>query len=189
MKILLLDNYDSFTYNLVQIIERLGHEVDVYRNDAISIEDVGDYDKIILSPGPGIPEEAGILKETIATYGATKHIFGVCLGLQAIAEVYGGRLLNLADVYHGIQSEMTITAPSVIFNGISPRYTAGRYHSWVVDAESDLSQLVITSRDADGQIMAAQHRDHQVYGVQYHPESIMTPDGSRMIANFLNIKL
>lgn len=189
MKILLLDNYDSFTYNLVQIIERLGYEVDVYRNDAIDIEAVGEYDKMILSPGPGIPDEAGILKEVIATYGASKHIFGVCLGLQAIAEVYGARLLNLADVYHGIQSEMTITAPSVIFDGISPRYTAGRYHSWVVDPESDLSRLIITSRDLAGQVMAAQHKEHHVYGVQYHPESIMTPDGSRMIANFLNIKL
>lgn len=189
MRILLLDNYDSFTYNLVQIVERLGHDVDVYRNDQIDLDKVASYDKIILSPGPGIPEEAGILLALIETYGPTKHIFGVCLGLQAIGEVYGAALLNLADVYHGIQSDMIITADTPILAGISNRYAAGRYHSWVIDPDSDLGQLVITSRDDAGQIMAADHSTYHVYGVQYHPESIMTPDGSRMIANFLNIPL
>lgn len=190
MKILILDNYDSFTYNLLQIVEQLDKgSVDVIRNDQLELEAVAAYDKIILSPGPGLPSEAGLLKPIIETYGPSKHILGVCLGLQAIGEVYGASLVNLQDVYHGRQTEMLLTAEqSILFDGIARRYMAGRYHSWVIDANSDLSQLRVTSVDHEGQLMAAEHVSHSVYGVQYHPESIMTPDGSRMIANFLNLK-
>lgn len=189
MKILLLDNYDSFTYNLVQIVNQLGnYDLEVHRNDQIDLADIATYDKIILSPGPGIPSEAGVLKPLIERYGPSTPILGVCLGLQAIGEVYGASLLNLADVYHGIQSEVLLTDEQTpLFDGIAPRYQAGRYHSWVIDPNSDLSALRVTSIDHDGQIMAAEHKEHPVYGVQYHPESIMTPDGSRMISNFLSL--
>lgn len=185
--ILIIDNYDSFTYNLVQMVEEIvGHEIDVIRNDDDRLSDLSKYDYIILSPGPGIPEEAGHLKEVIRTYGGSTPIFGVCLGLQAIGEVYGATLKNLAQVWHGRKTEMYRTdADSVILNGIDNTFMAGRYHSWVVDHASDTSAFVITAEDDTKEIMAMEHREHPVYGVQFHPESIMTPEGKEMLRNFL----
>lgn len=189
MRVLLIDNYDSFVFNLVQIIEHYpGTEVTVLRNDAYTLDDLSSYDKIILSPGPGLPEEAGLLLDTIRRYGPHKPILGVCLGLQAIGQVYGAQLRNLHQVYHGIQSPIHRTEhDSPLFAGLPAPFYAGRYHSWVIDAESDISQLVITSTDQEGQIMSARHRTHPVYGVQFHPESILTPEGALMIHNFLGI--
>lgn len=188
MKILVLDNYDSFTYNLVHYLKELTDDtVDVYRNDEISIADVNNYDKILLSPGPGIPDEAGILKEIIATYGATKSIFGVCLGCQAISEVYGGSIYNLNKVYHGVATEMTITDPEEpTYKGIPEKFMAGRYHSWVVTKDDLPETLSITSMDSEGEIMGLRHKTHNVRGVQFHPESILTPEGKQMIQNWLS---
>lgn len=187
MKILVLDNYDSFTYNLVHYLKELtDDQVDVFRNDEISIEAVEEYDKILLSPGPGIPEEAGILKEVIKTYGATKSIFGVCLGCQAIAEVYGGSIYNLNQVYHGVATKMIRTdneAP--MMEGISQEFEAGRYHSWVVKREDLPKELIITSEDETGEIMGLRHVSHNVRAVQFHPESILTPEGKKMVRNWL----
>ena len=189
-KILVIDNYDSFTYNLVHIVEEIiGHEVDVLRNDEIPEGKPEEYTHIILSPGPGIPDEAGQLKEIIREYGAKKIMLGVCLGLQAIGEVYGGTLKNLDKVYHGISTEMAQTGKaSPIFEGIEKEFEAGRYHSWVIVPESVPPTLEITAVDSKGEIMAIQHKSHKVYGVQFHPESIMTPDGKTMINNFLKIQ-
>lgn len=186
-KIVIIDNYDSFTYNLVQIVEEIqGSPIDVLRNDVYDIKDLEKYDYIILSPGPGIPEEAGRLLETIRVYGEHKKIFGVCLGMQAMAEAYGGTLRNLDAVWHGRQTHMKRTDDaSIILNGIEPTFLAGRYHSWVVDKDSNISSFDITAVDDAGEIMAMEHKEHSVYGVQFHPESIMTPDGKRMISNFL----
>ncbi len=188
-KVIIIDNYDSFTYNLLHIIEELlGEEVRVVRNDKFELSDLEEYEYIILSPGPGLPEEAGLLKEVITTYGSTKKIFGVCLGLQAIGEVYGAKLRNLASVLHGQRTIMHKTeSPSPIFDGISDSFYAGRYHSWVIDKESNTSNLVITSVDDEGEIMAAQHKEYNIYGVQFHPESIMTDDGKQMLNNFLSL--
>ena len=188
MKILVLDNYDSFTYNLVHALKELTNDtVDVFRNDKISIEDVGNYDKIVLSPGPGVPDEAGILKELIATYGATKSIFGVCLGCQAIAEVYGGKLLNMNKVYHGVATPIKVTDKNDIsFKGLPEEFEAGRYHSWVVSADHIPVGLKVSSVDYEGNIMALYHTEHDVRGVQFHPESVLTPEGIKIIANFLN---
>jgi len=188
-KVIIIDNYDSFTYNLVHIVEEiLQEEVEVVRNDQFEMEELNKYDRIILSPGPGIPEEAGKLKEVIQTYGPDKKIFGVCLGLQAIGEVYGASLRNLADVLHGQRTQMQLTAQeSPIFASIDSPFFAGRYHSWVIDKDSDTSKLNITSVDEDGEIMAAEHKEYQVYGVQFHPESIMTDDGKQMLENFLSL--
>ena len=188
MKILVLDNYDSFTYNLVHVIKELTDEpVDVYRNDKISIEEVDKYDKIFLSPGPGVPDEAGILKELIATYGATKSIFGVCLGCQAIAEVYGGNLLNLNKVYHGVATPVKITDKNdKSFNNLPEELEVGRYHSWVVDAGNIPKGLKVSSVDNEGNVMALYHEEHDVRGVQFHPESVLTPKGKQIVANFLN---
>ena len=187
MKILVLDNYDSFTYNLVHVIKELTDaQVDVFRNDKISIEDVGQYDKIFLSPGPGVPDEAGILKELIATYGSTKSIFGVCLGCQAIAEVYGGRLLNMNKVYHGVSTPVKITDHNDIsFKDFPEVIDAGRYHSWVVDAGAIPSGLKVSSVDEEGNVMALYHEKDDVRGVQFHPESVLTPEGKKIIDNFL----
>lgn len=189
MKILVLDNYDSFTYNLVHYLKELtkGVTIDVFRNDEISIKDVEQYDKILLSPGPGVPDEAGILKELIKTYGATKSIFGVCLGCQAISEVYGGSILNLNKVYHGVATKMTINdTAEPIFKDIESPFEAGRYHSWVVNATDLPKTLSVTSMDEQGQIMGLRHKEHNVRGVQFHPESILTPTGKQMIQNWLN---
>lgn len=187
-KVVIIDNYDSFTYNLVHIVEELiGHEVDVLRNDQFELEVLEDYDYIILSPGPGVPDEAGLLKSVISRYKGSKKIFGVCLGLQAIGEVYGAQLRNLSKVWHGMRTRMHKSdVDSVVLENVDQEFYAGRYHSWVIDKESDISQLAITAVDADGEIMAARHVSDSVYGVQFHPESIMTDDGKQMIANFLN---
>ncbi|MGF7141365.1 anthranilate synthase component II [Roseimarinus sediminis] len=188
-KILVLDNYDSFTYNLVHLLRELAPEnvIDVYRNDQISIEAVGSYDKIVLSPGPGVPDEAGILKEVIATYGATKSIFGVCLGCQAIAEVYGGRLLNLNKVYHGVATEVFISDHNDrSFKWLDESIEAGRYHSWVVDPENVPADVQVSASDKEGNIMGLYHKTYDVRGVQFHPESILTPAGKQIMANFLS---
>jgi anthranilate synthase component 2 len=186
-KILVIDNYDSFTYNLVQIIEEISKQKpDVIRNDVLDLESLEKYEYIFLSPGPGIPEEAGDLLEVIKRYGPTKKIMGVCLGLQAIGLVYGCKIKNLAKVFHGLQTEMQLTdKESLLFEGIEPTFKAGRYHSWVIDKDTLVDDLNVTCIDTDGEIMAAEHKDYNVYGVQFHPESILTPIGKDIIANFL----
>ena len=186
MKILVLDNYDSFTYNLVHIIEEiLDKKIDVYRNDEISIEEVGKYDKIILSPGPGIPDEAGILKEVIKTYASSKSIFGVCLGEQAIAEVFGGELNNLSEVHHGVSSKMFVTKDDLLFNEMGEEFEGGRYHSWIVSKKNFPECLKVTCEDAEGEIMGIRHKEYDVSGVQFHPESVLTENGAKIIENFL----
>jgi anthranilate synthase component 2 len=186
MKILVFDNYDSFTYNLVQMIkEQSNATVDVFRNDEIALEAVKGYDKILLSPGPGIPAESGLLLPLIKEYAATKSIFGVCLGQQAIAEAFGGSLTNLTKVYHGIATPVALTGSSTLFEGLPSSFQVGRYHSWVVN-ESDLpTDLRITSKDAEGYIMSLEHNQFDVKGVQYHPESVLTPEGAKIIGNWL----
>ena len=184
-KVLVIDNYDSFTYNLVHYLEDLGCEVVVKRNDKISLEEIEAYDRILLSPGPGIPEEAGLLKEIIRTYGPRKRIFGVCLGQQAIAEVYGGRLINLDKVYHGIATPAKIRQPDYIFEGLPATLMVGRYHSWVVDPELPDS-LEATAVDENGQLMAIRHREYDIRAVQFHPESVLTPEGKQILQNWLN---
>ncbi len=186
MKILVFDNYDSFTYNLVQIIEQIvGEKVDVYRNDQIPLEDIEKYDKIILSPGPGIPEEAGILLDVIKKYAPTKSIFGVCLGQQAIAEAFGGSLINLSEIYHGVATEATQTKEHKIFNNLPETLEVGRYHSWAVNPDDFSEELEITSVDKNGMIMSLKHKTYDVHAVQYHPESILTPYGKQILENFL----
>lgn len=186
MKILVLDNYDSFTYNLVHYLENLcNYPVEVHRNDKISLEAVGKFDKILLSPGPGIPDEAGILKDVIREYAPIKSIFGVCLGLQAIGEVFGGKLLNLGQVYHGVATPIEIIKETPLFQNVPKRFMAGRYHSWVVDTESFPAELELTAKDDQGQIMALQHRKYAVQAVQFHPESILTEHGMKIMENWL----
>ncbi len=189
MKILVFDNYDSFTYNLVHLIEKIVHsKVDVYRNDEIPLEKVGAYDKIILSPGPGIPNEAGALLPLIKEYAPTKSILGVCLGHQAIGEAFGGKLINLTTVYHGVSTPVQLTADaakSYIFDEMPSQFEVGRYHSWVVSEESFPSELNVTAIDNNRYIMALQHSSYDVTGVQFHPESVLTPDGEKMLANWI----
>ena len=186
MKILVLDNYDSFTYNLVQMIEQIVNEkIDVFRNDKISLEEVAKYDKIILSPGPGIPEEAGILLDLIKKYAPTKSIFGVCLGQQAIAEAFGGTLINLSEIYHGVATESTQIKEHKLFKDLPEILEVGRYHSWAVNPENFHDELEITSVDASGMIMSLKHKIYDVHAVQYHPESILTPKGKQILENFL----
>ncbi|MFT6333358.1 MAG: anthranilate synthase component 2 [Saprospiraceae bacterium] len=189
MKVIIIDNYDSFTYNLVHIVEEIiDGKVRVVRNDEFDLKELEEYDYIILSPGPGVPDEAGLLKDVIKTYGSTKKIFGVCLGFQAIGEVYGAKLRNLDKVQHGQRTIMYQTGiKSPIFEDVPEDFFAGRYHSWVIDKSSDTSALEVTSIGEYGEIMAAQHKEYQVHGVQFHPESIMTDEGKLMITNFLNI--
>jgi anthranilate synthase component II len=189
MKIMVLDNYDSFTYNLVHILKELsGEQVDVYRNDEITIEDATGYDKIIISPGPGIPDEAGITKKLIGELAPLKSILGVCLGCQSIAEVFGGSLINLDNVYHGVKTEIIITDPGdKLFNGVPPSFEAGRYHSWVVNEKGLPSSLRITARDNAGMIMALSHVKYDVKGVQFHPESVMTDQGKKILRNWLEL--
>jgi len=186
-KILVFDNYDSFTYNLVQMIEKITNQkVDVYRNDEISLEEIEKYDKIILSPGPGIPEEAGILLDLIKKYAPTKSILGVCLGQQAIAEAFGGNLINLTEIFHGVAtSSKTVRENVKLFKDLPKEIEVGRYHSWAVNPEKFPAELEITATDNDGMIMALQHKSYDVHGVQFHPESILTPDGEQIIRNFL----
>ncbi len=187
MKILVFDNYDSFTYNLVQMIRELSPsaQLEVFRNDEIELEAIKKYDKILLSPGPGIPSESGLLLPLLKEYAATKSIFGVCLGQQAIAESFGGSLSNLSKVYHGIATPVTLLQKSVLFEGLPATFMVGRYHSWVVN-ENDLpTDLIVTSKDEDGYIMSLEHSKYDVKGVQYHPESVLTPEGLKIISNWL----
>ena len=186
-KVLVFDNYDSFTYNLVQIIERvLETKVDVVKNDEISLEEIDKYDKILLSPGPGIPEEAGILLDLIKEYAPKKSILGVCLGQQALAEAFGGSLINLSEIFHGVATPADLVKNDTkIFKDLSSGIEVGRYHSWVVNREDFPEELEITAIDKDGMIMALQHKKYDVHGVQFHPESILTPQGEIIIKNFL----
>lgn len=183
-KILMIDNYDSFTYNLVHYLEDLDCEVTVKRNDQFTLDEVEPFDYIVLSPGPGIPDEAGLLKEIIKTYAPTKRIFGVCLGLQAIGEVFGGTLVNLDQVYHGVATTITVTKNDPIFKGMPKNLQVGRYHSWVVDTNVP-ETLEITSVDENGQIMSLRHKEYDVTAVQFHPESVLTPEGKQMLKNWL----
>jgi len=187
MKILVLDNYDSFTYNLVHyVLEIADATVSVFRNDQISLEAVAEYDVIILSPGPGLPADAGIMPQLIKKYAGEKIILGVCLGHQAIGEAFGGDLHNLTRVYHGLETPVQIAEPdSVLFTDIPSPFMAGRYHSWVVQPEELPTELMVTATAEDGSIMAMQHREFPIFGVQFHPESVMTPYGKKMLANFL----
>ena len=186
MKILVLDNYDSFTYNLVHYLEKVnGMKADVFRNDKISLKQVGKYDKILLSPGPGVPSEAGILLDVIREYAPKKSILGVCLGQQAIGEVFGGKLVNLDSVYHGVATEMTVVKKDILFRGIPPKFNAGRYHSWVVAEKSFPKDLEITVKDKRGYIMGLRHKKFDVRGVQFHPESVLTEYGEQMIRNWV----
>lgn len=184
-KILLIDNYDSFTYNLVHLIKSLGYEVEVRRNDDITILEAGNYDKILLSPGPGIPSEAGMLMEIVAQLAPSKSILGVCLGHQAIGEVFGARLINLSEVHHGIASKIEITSGDSLFRGLDKTFEAGRYHSWAVSPENFPAVLEITAVDASGEIMALRHKKYDVRGVQFHPESVLTPVGKTIIQNWI----
>ena len=186
MKILLFDNYDSFTYNLLHILKELGADVEVHRNDKISLEEIERFDKILLSPGPGIPEEAGILLPLIRRYAPTKSILGVCLGEQAIGEAFGATLINLTDVHHGVCSDIRIGAKDPIFEGLEPGIRVGRYHSWAVSKENFPDCLEITAVDTEeGQIMGLRHREYDVRGIQFHPESVLTPKGKTIIENWL----
>jgi anthranilate synthase component 2 len=189
MKIMVLDNYDSFTYNLVHILKELtSGPVDVHRNNEVSLDKIEQYDKIIISPGPGLPDQAGITKEMIRHFAPTKSILGVCLGCQAIAEVFGGTLINLDLVYHGVETNINvIDQEERIFWEIPATFTAGRYHSWVVNDESFPSHLRITARDDKGMIMALAHVTYDIKGVQFHPESVLTKSGKKILLNWLNI--
>jgi anthranilate synthase component 2 len=194
MKILVFDNYDSFTYNLVHLVEKItGDKVDVFRNDQIPMENVQVYDKIILSPGPGLPAEAGMLLPLIKQYAASKSILGVCLGHQAIGEAFGGRLLNLSKVFHGVASPVNIlesadsdtSVNADLFTGLPNGFMAGRYHSWVIDSQNFPESLEVTATDAAGHIMALRHKSYDVLGVQFHPESVLTPEGEKIMRNWL----
>ena len=186
MKILVFDNYDSFTYNLVQMVEKITHQkVDVFRNDQISLEKINEYDKIILSPGPGIPSEAGLLLDVIREYAPTKSILGVCLGHQAIGQVFGGQLENLSSVFHGVATPCQLATGNELFKGLPPTIEVGRYHSWVIKEEGFPEDLEITARDDNNFIMGLQHKKYDVKGVQFHPESVLTPDGEMILRNWL----
>ena len=185
-KIIVIDNYDSFTYNLVHYLEDLNCEVTVYRNDEFDIEELQKFDKILLSPGPGIPDEAGLLKEVIKTFSATKSILGVCLGQQAIAEVFGGSLINLKKVYHGVATTIKIQVQDEpLFKDLESEIEVGRYHSWVVNPIDFPEVLEITSLDENGQIMSLRHKTFDVRAVQFHPESILTPHGKKILENWV----
>ena len=187
IEVLMIDNYDSFTYNLVHYLEDLQCKVVVKRNDKLSLGEVDKFQKIVLSPGPGIPEEAGLLKEIIARYAPTKSIFGVCLGQQAIGEVFGGKLINLDDVYHGVATTVEIVKNDPIFEGLPKTIEVGRYHSWVVDPDLP-DALVATSFDTNGQLMSLRHKEYDVCGVQFHPESVLTPQGKKILENWIHSK-
>ncbi len=187
MKLLVFDNYDSFTYNLVHLVKEVAPQVEleVHRNDKIALEDIKRFDKILLSPGPGIPSEAGILQPVIREYAASKPILGVCLGHQAIGEVFGGKLTNLSTVYHGIAMNTRILVKDVLFKNTPEHFMTGRYHSWVVDEAGFPAELEITADDDNGKIMALRHKNYDVRGVQFHPESILTEFGAEMMAAWL----
>jgi anthranilate synthase component 2 len=185
MKVVIIDNYDSFTYNLSHLVKELGAEVAVVRNDQFRLEELEQYSKIILSPGPGIPSEAGLLLDVIRTYAGRKPILGVCLGHQAIGEVFGAKLENLSDVFHGVATPCHIIADDPIFSGLDRDITIGRYHSWVVSREGLPDCLEVTAESDEGQIMALRHRELNVRGIQFHPESVLTPDGRKMLQNWM----
>ena len=186
MKIAVIDNYDSFTYNLVHYLEDLNANVTVFRNDEFELNELEKFDKILLSPGPGIPDEAGLLKDVIKKYASSKSIFGVCLGLQAIGEVFGGTLTNLEKVYHGVATKVTKTEDDFIFNDLPNEFEVGRYHSWVVSNENLPTDLIVTSTDENDQIMSMKHAHFDIRGVQYHPESVLTPYGKKILENWLS---
>jgi len=188
MKLLILDNYDSFTYNLVHLVKEMGHSPEVVRNDKISLEAVGAFDKILLSPGPGIPTEAGIMMDLIREYAPSKSMLGVCLGHQGIGEAFGAQLLNMPLVYHGIVTPTLVTAPDeLLFRDIPSKINTCRYHSWVVDTEALPNELEITAMNEEGRIMALRHRRFDLRGVQFHPESFLTEHGAKMIRNWLDM--
>ncbi|MEO9004198.1 MAG: aminodeoxychorismate/anthranilate synthase component II [Ginsengibacter sp.] len=193
MKILIFDNYDSFTYNLVHVVEKIIHgKVDVFRNDKISLEKIGDYDKIVLSPGPGLPCESGLLLPLIKEYASSKSILGVCLGQQAIGETFGGKLVNLKEVYHGVATKIKIKesrtrSENDVFKSLPNEIEVGRYHSWIVDKENFPEELEITAEDENGYIMSLRHKTFDVQGVQFHPESVLTPMGEDIMRNWLNV--
>lgn len=183
--IVIIDNYDSFTYNLSHLVKALGADVTVLRNDRFDLDDLRRFDKIILSPGPGIPSEAGLLTDVVRRYSAEKPMLGVCLGHQAIGEVFGGKLVNLDQVFHGVATEGTHT-DDPLFAGVPQKFTMGRYHSWVVDSESLPDCLEVIAKSEEGQIMALRHKEFNVRGIQFHPESVLTPQGDVIIRNFLD---
>ncbi|MFV0376736.1 MAG: anthranilate synthase component II [Mangrovibacterium sp.] len=187
VRIVVIDNYDSFTYNLVHAIKKIsGQPVDVVRNDELQLSDLEQYDKIVLSPGPGIPTEAGLLMDIIREFAPRKSMLGVCLGHQAIGESFGGNLANMSHVLHGVATPISVTSPDpILFEGLPPTFEVGRYHSWIVDPQGLPDCLEITSLDANGQIMSLKHKQYDVRGVQFHPESVLTPLGEQIITNWL----
>ena len=188
MKILVFDNYDSFTYNLVHILREISDaEIDVVRNDKLWLEDAVIYDKIVLSPGPGVPSEAGLLLDLIRMYAPSKSILGVCLGHQALCEAFGATLINLTDVHHGLSEKVIRITPDPLFEGLPDFFNVGRYHSWAVSPENLPDCIEVTAVDEEGQIMAMQHKQYDLHGVQFHPESVLTPDGKTIMKNWLNI--
>ncbi|MCQ2959528.1 MAG: aminodeoxychorismate/anthranilate synthase component II [Bacteroidales bacterium] len=193
MEICIIDNYDSFTYNLAHLVRELGVNVTVYRNDQFAMSQLESFDGIILSPGPGIPEEAGFLLDAIRTFAGKKPMLGVCLGEQAIAVAFGGTLINLSDVFHGVQTPITVQKTQdgsfvdPIFAGLNETIPVGRYHSWVADEKTLPNCLEITAVSEEGQIMGLKHKDFNIHGIQFHPESVLTPDGKKMIGNWLNM--
>ncbi len=186
MKIVIIDNYDSFTYNLSHLVKELGAEVTVYRNDQFELPQLEQFDKIILSPGPGIPSEAGLLLDVIREYASKKPILGVCLGHQAIGEAFGGTLENLSDVFHGVATPCHVKTDNPLFSGLSETVTVGRYHSWVVSKDGFPDCLEITAESDEGQVMALRHKEYPIYGIQFHPESVLTPEGRTIIKNFIH---
>ncbi len=186
MQLAVIDNYDSFTFNLVHYFEDLGASVTVFRNDEFDLKELDAFDKIVLSPGPGLPNEAGLLKEVIQTYATTKSILGICLGLQAIGEVFGGTLINLEKVYHGVATKIKIIEEDSIFKNIPDQIEVGRYHSWVISNDNFPPNLIITSVDENKQIMSVKHSHFDVRGMQFHPESILTPFGKKILKNWLS---
>lgn len=186
-KIVIIDNYDSFTYNLSHLVKELGANVTVYRNDQFTLPQLQAFDKIILSPGPGIPSEAGLLLDVLREYAGKKPILGVCLGHQAIGEFFGGKLENLSSVFHGVATEGTQFGNDPIFNGLPSRIVMGRYHSWVVSKDSFPSCLEVTAESDEGQIMALRHKEYDIHGIQFHPESVLTVQGSEIIRNWMEM--
>ena len=186
MKVVVIDNYDSFTFNLTHLVKELGVEVDVLRNNSFQLEDLEKYEKLIFSPGPGIPKEAGLMEDVIRYYAGKKPMLGVCLGEQAIGEVFGARLLNLSQVFHGMQTSIYVQHEDPLFDGLPKELQVGRYHSWVVDKDQFPECLEITALSPEGYIMALRHKSYEIYGVQFHPESVLTPQGKEMMSNFLN---
>jgi anthranilate synthase component 2 len=186
MKIVIIDNYDSFTYNLYHLLREVGADTSVVRNDKFALPDLEIYDKIVLSPGPGIPSEAGLLLDTIDRYAGKKPILGVCLGHQALGQYFGAELTNLTDVFHGVQTDVEQTGEEYLFNGLPKRFPVGRYHSWVVDAKTIPDTLEVTATSDEGFVMALRHKTYDIHGIQFHPESVLTPNGKEIIKNFIN---